>query len=60
MVREAEVEEMEKKWAAENERIMREHPLSDTPADDATDQPTLADPGARSIVRAEDDGTAEP
>ena len=26
MVREAELEEMEKKWAAENERIMREHP----------------------------------
>lgn len=26
MVREAELDEMEKKWAAENERIMREHP----------------------------------
>lgn len=26
MVRAAELEEMEKKWAAENERIMREHP----------------------------------
>lgn len=26
MVREAELQEMEKKWAAENERIMREHP----------------------------------
>ncbi|SEN33059.1 sec-independent protein translocase protein TatB [Sphingomonas gellani] len=31
MVREAELEEMEKKWAAENERIMREHPP--TPAE---------------------------
>ncbi|MBJ6120651.1 Sec-independent protein translocase protein TatB [Sphingomonas mollis] len=31
MVREAELEEMEKKWAAENERIMREHPA---PSDD--------------------------
>jgi len=31
MVREAELEEMEKRWAAENERIMREH-ASDTPA----------------------------
>ena len=35
MVREAELEEMEKKWQAENERIMREHaeviaPLSET------------------------------
>ena len=26
MVREAELQDMEKKWAAENERIMREHP----------------------------------
>lgn len=26
MVREAELEEMEKKWKTENERIMREHP----------------------------------
>jgi sec-independent protein translocase protein TatB len=26
MIREAELEEMEKRWAAENERIMREHP----------------------------------
>src|SRR4028118_1897730 len=27
MIREAELEEMEKKWKAENERIMREHPM---------------------------------
>jgi sec-independent protein translocase protein TatB len=40
MVREAELQEMEKKWAAENARIMREHPpepvqmlpKADTPA----------------------------
>ncbi len=35
MVREAELEEMEKKWKAENERIMREYavvPLADEPA----------------------------
>lgn len=30
MVREAELQEMEKKWAAENERIMREHPPEPT------------------------------
>ncbi|USU13325.1 Sec-independent protein translocase protein TatB [Sphingomonadaceae bacterium OTU29THOMA1] len=28
MVREAELEEMEKRWAAENARIMAEHPVS--------------------------------
>jgi sec-independent protein translocase protein TatB len=28
MMREAELEEMEKKWRDENERIMREHPLA--------------------------------
>ena len=32
MVREAELAEMEKQWAAENERIMREHPVSSLPA----------------------------
>lgn len=31
MVREAELEEMEKKWKAENERIMREHPMIPPP-----------------------------
>ena len=28
MMREAELEEMEKKWREDNERIMREHPLA--------------------------------
>jgi sec-independent protein translocase protein TatB len=37
MVREAELEEMEKRWAAENERIMREHPAPVEPADTAAD-----------------------
>jgi sec-independent protein translocase protein TatB len=33
MIREAELEEMEKKWREENERIMRDHPLLDTGAE---------------------------
>ena len=33
MIREAEFEDMEKKWKAENERIMREHPLTQGFAD---------------------------
>jgi sec-independent protein translocase protein TatB len=46
MVREAELAEMEKKWQAENERIMREHPvLAPTapalPHGDAADQPAV-------------------
>lgn len=32
MMRQSEVEEMEKRWAAENERIMREHPPEVAPA----------------------------
>ncbi len=32
MIREAELEEMEKKWKAENERIMREFPQNGEPA----------------------------
>jgi sec-independent protein translocase protein TatB len=47
MVREAELDEMEKKWAAENERIMREHPPEPSvgEADASVTQPP-ADPVA--------------
>ncbi len=38
MIREAELEEMEKKWKAENERIMRDYPML-PPHDDAHPQP---------------------
>ena len=41
MMREAELEEMEKKWKAENERIMREHP--------APAEPPAAPPPAESV-----------
>ncbi len=51
MVREAELEEMEKRWAAENERIMREHPapppadpIPDVPAETNHDSPLQGDP----------------
>jgi sec-independent protein translocase protein TatB len=47
MVREAELDEMEKKWAAENERIMREHPPESPAAEaDASVTPLPADPVA--------------
>jgi len=38
MVREAELEEMEKRWASENERIMREHPQTGTDSTAETTQ----------------------
>lgn len=41
MVREAELAEMEKQWAAENERIMREHPAPALPAPE--ESPSHAD-----------------
>jgi sec-independent protein translocase protein TatB len=53
MIRQAELEEIEKKWREENERIMREHPLHDAiehptePAALAAPQP---DPSADMIV----------
>ncbi|MDP1025646.1 Sec-independent protein translocase protein TatB [Sphingomonas sp. KR1UV-12] len=56
MVREAELEEMEKRWAAENERIMREHPQTD-PAE--PDQPAEGTPAAEPAV-PDHDATAEP
>jgi sec-independent protein translocase protein TatB len=49
MVREAELEEMEKKWKAENERIMREHPM-----------PPPAEPGALPPPAAADSGPLPP
>jgi len=32
MVREAELEELERKWSSENERIIREHPATPEPS----------------------------
>ena len=43
MMREAELEEMERKWAAENERIMREHPAEPATAEEPA-APASADP----------------
>lgn len=36
MIREAEMEEMERKWKEQNEAIMREHPPAVAPAEDPT------------------------
>lgn len=37
MVRQSELEEMERRWAEENARIMREHPLPPPPEEEADD-----------------------
>jgi sec-independent protein translocase protein TatB len=47
MVREAELEEMEKRWADENARIMREHP---TPQEPAMADPTPAEDAAPTLT----------
>ena len=41
VIREAELEEMEKKWREENERIMREYPMLDQPV--VGEQPAVGD-----------------
>ena len=46
MIRESELEEMEKKWKAENERIMRDYPT--VPADAPAELPAPADPSPSS------------
>lgn len=65
IVREAELAEMEKKWAAENERIMREHPpepiaLPPVPASDVdlgdSAGPVMVEPPA--VAPAGQDGKA--
>jgi sec-independent protein translocase protein TatB len=49
MIRESELADMEKKWKAENERIMREHP---TPAAGEEDwpEPIAAEPSPRQLA----------
>ena len=41
MIREAELEEMEKKWREENERIMREYPALTNDSGASADEPPL-------------------
>jgi len=71
MIREAEMEEMEKKWAAQNQRIMSEHPdgapagaeqtgayPSGTPAPKASEPSATSDtPGATGADDAAQSGT---
>src|SRR5256885_4257184 len=44
MIRESELADMEKKWKAENERIMREHPAIAGPAPAAAPEETWPEP----------------
>jgi len=67
MMREAELEEMEKKWKAENERIMRDHPPaslpSPMPGQSAVDSPQADAPPPEDEMprpRAGDDDRALP
>lgn len=45
MVRQSEMQEMEKRWAEENERIMREHPPTPADASAEPDPEAAADAG---------------
>jgi sec-independent protein translocase protein TatB len=44
MIREAELEEMEKKWREENDRIMREHPMIEPPTAEPSPGPSSEEP----------------
>lgn len=65
MVREAELQEMEKKWASENERIMREYPaLPDTgveeePRMEPLDGPPVDSDGEESAASLDPDQQAK-
>jgi len=59
MVRQAELEELEKKWKAENERIMREHPLA-APFDGLDSSPAAETPPLPLIDSAEPAPLAPP
>lgn len=59
MVRQSELEEMEKKWKAENERIMREHP-ADPRAEVIGDIPPPAQPELPIETAPATEGTTKP
>ncbi len=50
MIRQSELDEMEKKWAAENERIMREHPPHDPTGQDEWKPAVHTEDGERGAV----------
>jgi sec-independent protein translocase protein TatB len=60
MMREAELEEMEKKWREDNERIMREHPLTQSFADPLALGTPPAKPGSTLGPEPGTPGTAGP
>lgn len=63
MVRQAELEELEKKWAAENARIMAQHPPAPpeiaAPADAAATAPAAAEHDGAGQTAAEQPGSIE-
>ena len=58
MVREVELEELEKKWAAQNKRIMDDHPPA--PAVDALPAPDAGTEAAASVADGAGDAEAPP
>ncbi len=53
MIRESELDEMEKSWRAENERILREHPFASSYTADPLTDPSLMPPPAAPDAVAE-------
>jgi sec-independent protein translocase protein TatB len=61
MIREAEMEEMEKKWAEQNRKIMAEHPADAPPEMEPTGAlPSPAPPAAATAESRSGDGQADP
>lgn len=58
MIREAEMEELQKKWDADNRRIMAQHPQVDTLPEPEYDASTVI--GAGSLPPPESDASAAP
>ena len=53
IVRQSEIEELEKKWKAENERIMREHPADPRAEVLGDDAAPVAEPAAATVAQPE-------
>jgi sec-independent protein translocase protein TatB len=59
MIRESELADMEKKWKAENERIMRDHPAA-LPGEEKWPEPVVDEPAAAGKISAPGKASTRP
>jgi sec-independent protein translocase protein TatB len=59
MIRESELEEMEKRWREENERIMQAHPMAAPSQSEGSDPPDFDDPAMQPPSQPDEERPAQ-